>query len=111
MSYEIELPVALAVIAGLGTLVAMVASTLAYYKARLNKDTIDVLKENNAALSARVDILTETVETLRLENQNLSRENETLRSIASADRAIKDMNRTMVEGHKAILDALSLRSA
>jgi FtsZ-binding cell division protein ZapB len=111
VSYVVELPTVLALIGGLGTLVAVVASTLAYYKATFNKDTIEVLKENNQALVARVDLLTKDVETLRTENQTLSRENETLRSIASADRAIKDMNRTMADGHKAILEALTMRSA
>ena len=42
MSYTIELPAALAVVGGIGTAIALISSTVAYYKAKLGKDTIDM---------------------------------------------------------------------
>jgi hypothetical protein len=109
LTYTLELPVAFTIIAGLGTVMALAASAAAFYKTRLNKDTIDVLSENNKALSERVDILSTSVETLTEDNRELRLENSTLRSLVTADKAINELTAATREGHEKILSAIASR--
>lgn len=71
------------------SMVALVTSAVAVGRASLAKSTIDVLRQNNEALTERVDILETEKASDAKRITKLEAENETLRTMASSEAAVE----------------------
>lgn len=103
----------LGLILGLLTLVSVVASAVAVARATLAKTTIETLKENNDALSARVGLLEQENGRQAAQVVSLLAENASLQSYVSGADAVKelakvigDSERTRAAEHVEVMAAL-----
>lgn len=88
-------------ILGVIGIVTLVASALAVARASLAKSTIEVLKENNAALGERVDLLEEDKLKQSVRITALETENASLRTLASGKEEIQTLSRQYAEASRS----------
>lgn len=94
------------------TIATAAAAGVAYFRASYAKATIETLKENNSALSNRVDILEGENETLKVKVAAVEQENTLLRTLVPAEETlgtILECLRELSDQHRDILELLAHR--
>lgn len=94
------------------TIATAAAAGVAYFRASYAKATIETLKENNSALSDRVDILETENKGLQIKVEAVKQENMLLRTLVPAEETLGTILLTLQElseQHRDILELLRHR--
>jgi septal ring factor EnvC (AmiA/AmiB activator) len=87
-------------------LIGAVAVAVSYYRASYSRATIDTLKDSNAALTERVELLEDDMERCSSALVAMTSERDNLRSYVAGTEAINALAVTITEQHLALMRKL-----